>query len=94
MLRSMAGSISIIRTRLVLLFMMLVVLGFVSFGDKYISPKSVSASPCHEVEHFYYDDQWHTNQVGYRWLTCWTVYSWGVQTQYELVVDGDYCPWC
>ena len=93
MLRSIAGSLSVIRTRLVLLFALLALLGFFSFSGRYLGTETTSARPCHEVEHFYYDDQWHTNQVGYLWLTCSGNYSWGYPTQYDLVVDGEPCCW-
>jgi hypothetical protein len=74
---------------------MLAALGFFSFGgEKLFQNQKVSARPCHEVEHFYYDEPTQGNQVGYKWLTCYTTYSWGIETQYELVVDGDDCGWC
>jgi hypothetical protein len=77
-------------------------LGFFSFGGgkntvvgKYFgSTEEVSALPCHEVEHYYYDDAIQSNQVGYKWLTCHGTYSWGIVTQYDFVVDGECCSCC
>ena len=50
--------------------------------------------PCYMVEHFYYSDETFTTQVGYKWLTCNGVISWGYETPYKYSVQGDCCGRC
>jgi hypothetical protein len=76
---------------------MLFALGFFSFGgSKYIdTAQATSAGPCHIIEHYYYDDVYFTNLVGYRIYPCTGgVHSWGIVTQYEEIEDGGCCGSC
>ena len=89
-------------TRLILFLVLAGMLGFFSFGGgkrtvvgRYVGgTEEVSAMPCHEVEHYYYDDAIQSNLVGYKWLRCTGTYSWGIVAQYDFVVDGECCGCC
>lgn len=58
-----------------------------------LSPaRKVSALPCHEVTHYYYDGPDYANEVGVRYVTCHGVYTFGQVTSYVVSNDGDDCP--
>ena len=93
MLRLMSFLAKAGRNRIILSLCLCAVFTFIALAgaNKLYSPKTVCALPCHEVEHFYYDDPTHANQVGYKWVHCGGVYSWGTVTQYVLSQDNGPC---
>lgn len=69
-----------------------------SFGSGRLSCiNSADARPCHEVEHNYYADATWNEIIGYRFVTCSGVYTYGTVTQYVVSYDGGDCgcddPW-
>ena len=56
-----------------------------------VAGPTVDARPSHMVEHYYYDGPDYANQVGYKWVTCGGVISWGQVTQWVFTIDGDDC---
>jgi hypothetical protein len=78
-----------------LIFLCVLVLALVfttSFGTKsFRCIESAGALPCHEVEHNYYADSSYGDIVGWRFVTCHGVYTYGTVTQYVVSYDGDDC---
>ena len=55
---------------------------------------SCSAMPCYEVEHEYYSDASYTTQVGYKYVSCNGIYTWGTVTVYRISYQGGCCGSC
>ena len=73
-------------------FVIAILFALSAFGFQYFkNTQKVSALPCHEVEHYYYDSTYST-QVGYRFVTCHGVYTTGTVTPYVVSFDGEDCP--
>lgn len=97
----MLSSFKLIK-RMVLLLVLTGLLGFFTFsgGENFSagtylgSPQQVSALPCFDVEHYYYDDASHTNQVGWRMVTCSGVHTYGTVTEFVLSYQGGCCGRC
>lgn len=97
----MLGSIKSAK-RIVLLMILTGMLGFFTFtggenfsGSTYLgSPPEVSALPCFDVEHYYYDDATYSNQVGWRMVTCSGVHTFGTVTQWVVSYQGGCCGRC
>ena len=81
------------KKRLIFLCVLSLALVFsTSFGTKRFSCiDSAGARPCHEVEHNYYSDATYNTIVGYRFVTCSGVYTYGTVTQYVVSYDGGDC---
>jgi hypothetical protein len=63
-----------------------------SFGSKRLRCiDSAGALPCHEVEHNYYSDATYSTIVGYRFVTCSGVYTYGTVTTFVVSYDGGDC---
>jgi hypothetical protein len=75
--------------RLIILCVLVLALAFsTSFGSKSFN---ADARPCHEVEHNYYADATYGEIVGYRFVYCSGVYTYGTVTQYVVSYDGGDC---
>jgi hypothetical protein len=55
---------------------------------------TAEAMPCYMVEHYYYSDATYTTQVGYKFVTCNGIYTWGQVTVYKQSFQGDCCGSC
>lgn len=74
------------------LFIAAIIIAIVAVGIfTFNTTTKVNAFPDHEVEHFYYSDATYTNQVGYRHVTCYGVFTEGQVTQYVFTVDYEGC---
>lgn len=85
--------------RLIILCVLVLTLVFTtSFGTKRFSCiEGAGALPCHEVEHNYYADGTWNEIIGWRFVTCGGVHTYGTVTQYVVSYDGGDCgcgdPW-
>lgn len=84
-----------IKKQIRLIFLFVLVMALVlstTFGTKRFSCiDSAGALPCHEVEHNYYSDATYSTIVGYRFVYCSGVYTYGTVTQYVVSYDGGDC---
>jgi hypothetical protein len=56
-----------------------------------VGTTSLFALPDHEIYYEFYSDASYTELVGERFITCFGIYSWGIQTSYRLVFHGPDC---
>ena len=81
------------KKRLIIVCVLALALVFTtSFGSKRLCfIEGAGALPCHEVEHNYYADNTWNEIVGYRFVTCGGVYTYGTVTQWVVSYDGGDC---